>query len=182
MPENNRMPQSEEDFLRMQQEAILRVREMQQRARRTLEAAGMQMEPDGRETVRQQNAPADPISRPNEEPRPQTESRRQPQPGPQGRAPNRQPSQRTPSAAPGGFPPASLLDSLLGSSLTGAAHPPQRTPPRPARPEPPPPAPAPLFEFAFDKDQLIILGVLFMLWQDKGDPWLMLALVYLLLP
>lgn len=37
-------PESDSDFLRMQQEAILRVREMQSRARATLENAGMHIE------------------------------------------------------------------------------------------------------------------------------------------
>lgn len=42
MPREN--PESEEDFIAMQQEAIRRVREMQQRARDTLENAGMHIE------------------------------------------------------------------------------------------------------------------------------------------
>lgn len=37
-------PESEDDFIRMQQEAIKRVREMQNRARATLERAGMHIE------------------------------------------------------------------------------------------------------------------------------------------
>jgi len=37
-------PESEDDFIRMQQEAIRRVREMQRRARATLENAGMHIE------------------------------------------------------------------------------------------------------------------------------------------
>src|SRR5659263_91351 len=37
-------PENEDDFLRMQQEAIRRVRDMQERARRTLENAGVTIE------------------------------------------------------------------------------------------------------------------------------------------
>lgn len=40
----NKYPESEDDFVRMQQEAIRRVREMQNRARATLENAGMHIE------------------------------------------------------------------------------------------------------------------------------------------
>lgn len=40
----NRNTESDDDFLRMQQEAIRRVREMQSRARATLENAGMHIE------------------------------------------------------------------------------------------------------------------------------------------
>lgn len=40
-------PESEDDFIRMQQEAIRRVREMQSRARATLENAGMHIENNG---------------------------------------------------------------------------------------------------------------------------------------
>lgn len=39
-----RSPESDDDFMRMQQEAIRRVREMQNRARATLENAGMHIE------------------------------------------------------------------------------------------------------------------------------------------
>jgi hypothetical protein len=42
----NRNTESEDDFIRMQQEAIRRVREMQSRARATLENAGMHIEND----------------------------------------------------------------------------------------------------------------------------------------
>lgn len=40
----NKYPESEDDFIHMQQEAIRRVREMQSRARATLENAGMHIE------------------------------------------------------------------------------------------------------------------------------------------
>jgi hypothetical protein len=40
----NQRPESDDDFIRMQQEAIRRVREMQSRARATLENAGMHIE------------------------------------------------------------------------------------------------------------------------------------------
>lgn len=40
-----KLPESDDDFSRMQQDAINRVREMQKRARATLESAGMHIEP-----------------------------------------------------------------------------------------------------------------------------------------
>ncbi|HEX3026105.1 MAG TPA: hypothetical protein VHR42_02605 [Clostridia bacterium] len=71
------MPESENDFMQMQQEAIRRVRQMQERARRTLESAGMHIDETGGES---QDGPpaAPPIENPAVGPAP----RRVPSPSP----------------------------------------------------------------------------------------------------
>lgn len=159
MPRN--IPQTEEDFLAMQQEAIQRVRQMQRRARRTLEDAGMHIEP--------------PASEPAAEALPQTNAVDAPtRPEPPFRAGT--------EAVPGGFygsPPQTVREP-----------PPQPDPPMPERPVaravPPGPAPFPnlpktIFNLSIDNEQLIILGLLLLLYQDKADSLLILALVYILL-
>lgn len=146
MPQNG-IPRSEEDFLRMQQEAVLRVREMQQRARRTLEDAGIPME----------QPPAEPPLPAQDSPAEQASSAEQPPAG-SGSAPLHEAAAqgRAPHASRGGL--AGLPLALGAGKL-----------------------PLPLLNLSLDTEQILILIMIFMIYQDHGDKWLMLALGYILL-
>lgn len=188
----NNIPESEDDFIRMQQEAIRRVREMQERARRTLEGAGMHIEPPpaapaapGQPAAQQQNPPAESRARgnaPAAPPAPQHPSVPRPQPARAAEHAPR-PAQGHPQAAR--FP--------LHMPVMRAPQPMQ--PPRPER-SAPPPAPAngpagvlsslfpgglPGFHLSLDSDQVLLAIVLYVLIQDHGDQWLILALGYIML-
>lgn len=123
----------------MQQEAILRVREMQQRARHTLESAGMTMEP-----------PEPPVAEvpplvqapPQEIPFPADVRRAGSGPAP--------PLQ-------GGRQPPGGIFGLGGNGLS-----------------------LPGFNLSLDSEQLILLGILYILYRDHSDPWLMMAVAYVL--
>lgn len=128
----DREPKKEQDFLRMQQEAIQRVRAMQERARQTLEDAGVPLEPPP--------LPAQPRREPSE-PLPQVQAA---------------------SAASGQSVP-----------------PPHEEIPRHA--SHPVPAPEMPFHFALDSEQIMLLLIIYLLYKDHGDQYLMMALAYLLL-
>ena len=122
---------NEQDFLQMQQDAIRRVREMQARARQTLENAGVPLEPP---PVRETEAPSRPAPPPAREPK------------------------EPPCAAP----------------------PPEREGPPTKRP----PEPSSLlsgFHFSLDSEQILLMLLIYLLYKDHGDPYLMMALAYLLL-
>lgn len=122
------LPENEDDFIRMQQEAIRRVREMQERARRTLADAGMPIQP----------------------------------------------------AVPDPFPPGPAPE-------VPPAAPPESPAPPPRRPEPVPflPVdPARLLRelpLPLKGDQLLLMGMIYLLYHDGGDIYLILALVFILL-
>lgn len=118
----------ERDFLQMQQEAIRRVRDMQARARQTLEDAGVPLEP------------AEPPDAPHME------------------SPSHAPE---PEAEPVDDPPAN-------------DDPPQE--PRMSHHEPQMP-----FHLALDSEQIMLLLIIYLLYKDQGDQYLMMALAYLLL-
>lgn len=135
------LPQTEDDFIRMQQEAIRRVQEMQRRARSTLENAGMHIEGEQAE-----------------------------------------PTQAAPPPAPSPPPPRPAAQNAPGPV----------TPPRPMAAGPPPAQPGiggilpflqnglnlPGFSISLDSEQLMLLGILYILFRDHADPWLMMALAY----
>ncbi|MDR3644875.1 MAG: hypothetical protein P4M02_07370, partial [Clostridia bacterium] len=55
-------------------------------------------------------------------------------------------------------------------------------PPRAAPPRAAPPLRSPFasaFNLSVDSDQIILAAILFLLYRDKADPWLMIALVYI---
>lgn len=132
----------------MQQEAIRRVRQMQQRARRTLEDAGMHIEPPSAQLAEPE--PGNPVHETGT-----VDSGPEAASAPVGFFPNPAPSWREP--------------------------PPKPDPPEPVNPPHHQGIPKPIFNFSIDNEQLIILGLLFLLYQDKADNLLMLALVYILL-
>lgn len=184
----NNIPESEDDFIRMQQEAIRRVREMQERARRTLEGAGMHIEqnPPAQIPTAQQNAPG-------------TGGTTAPEP-PRAPVP---PPQNTRAAEHASHPSAGHPQASRGTPAhPPAAHPPDahlprpQQPPRQSRPEPPPPPPAntgrgglpallagglPGLHLSLDSDQVLLAIILYVLIQDHGDQWLILALGYIIL-
>ena len=131
-----KIPENEDDFIQMQQEAIRRVREMQARANRTLEDAGMHItdHPDEgtqvHEAVLDQQA-AQPV---HAGPPPL------PAPRPAGQADRRPP--------PEGRENAIRL---------------------------------PIFNISLDSDELLLLVMVFLLVREKADPWLVLALGYILI-
>lgn len=160
----DREPVNEQDFLKMQQDAIRRVRDMQVRARRTLAEDGIPLEsqPPAPAAAAAQEAP--------------------PQP-----APPLQPQRPTIASM---RPPAPPAYANLGT-LRPAMREYPIEPPEPEAPPAPALAPAPamglpnplgsLFHLSLDSEQLMLMGILYMLYRDHGDPTLMLALGYLLL-
>jgi hypothetical protein len=180
-------PENEEDFIRMQQEAIRRVRDMQQRARRTLEDAGVPLE------RREEQTPPPPTPEPPP-PQPQTPRPAQPQ-TPRPTQPQRE-SHRGP----------------VTQSVWNAPVAPMR-PSQPVIPFPPPPAaskappyaePAaatrqttghphgggplapllgnllPSVHISLDSEQVMLIVLVFLLYQDQADHFLLLALAYIL--
>jgi hypothetical protein len=152
------IPQTEEDFLNAQQEAIRRVREMQARARQTLESAGMRLEPPSQpgvppvfeypaqspvEARTQANRTAAPplVQNRRESVRETAEHRQQP--------PN-----------DGGLHIPLISDIVSGNF---------------------PKLPVELLNISLDNEQIIILMLLYVLYIDKADPYLMIALAYVLL-
>lgn len=131
------------DMLRMQQEAIQRVQDMQERARRAAQGGGMRL-PD---------TPAPmPQARPIQEP--------EPEPAP---SPLPQAFPAPPEPAPGHHQHNPLSD-LLSSFSGGDSSPLVRL----------------LNGLGLDGEQLLILGLLFLLWNEEADHTIMLALLYLL--
>jgi len=160
------MPQTEEDFLSAQQEAIRRVREMQSRARQTLESAGMHLEPPS-------SLPPQPRIQPlTEHTQPQTEpeqhppqANRPPAPPPiQNRfEPIREAVVHKPQSQPqndGGLHIPIISDVLSGNF---------------------PKLPVEILNISLDNEQIMILMLIFVLYIDKADPYLMIALAYVLL-
>jgi hypothetical protein len=166
--------ESEDDFIRMQQEAIRRVRDMQQRARSTLESAGVPLE--SHEAARpapppvNTPKPAPPPAREGHTGRPATQS--------VWNAPAMHPAvHAAPEPAAGsfssgyshaGFPPApprapvdheraaSILSPLLGNLL-------------------------PSVNISLDSEQILLMILIFLLYQDDADKFLILAVAYVLL-
>lgn len=143
MPQNT--PENEDDFIRMQQEAIRRVREMQERARRTLEDAGMPITPGS----------SDPFA----------------------------------SAAPAeGRPPARPPGGTSAPPHPSPQRPPAFIPPPPGPPSPPaaPPGGLPMqllqsLQLPLQNDQLLLMGLIYLLYRDGSDIYLILALAFILL-
>ncbi|MFT8888793.1 MAG: hypothetical protein ABF904_08245 [Ethanoligenens sp.] len=128
----DREPRNEQDFLRMQQEAIRRVRDMQARARRTLEDAGVPLEPP---------APQETQGEPT-----------------QSREAFPAFAEDTPSFSADEEPPEAA------ESPASANH-----------------APETPFHFALDSEQIMLMLIIYLLYKDHGDQYLMMALAYLLL-
>lgn len=130
----DREPKNEQDFLRMQQEAIRRVRDMQARARRTLEDAGVPLEP----------------------------------PSPPQHEPQEPPSAPEPDAA-GPF------EEDARQAASEDAPPPEHAAPSAGRAKGFP------FNLSLDTEQIMLLLIIYLLYKDHGDQYLMMALAYLLL-
>jgi hypothetical protein len=163
---------SEDDFLRMQQEAIRRVREMQSRARATLENAGMHIE--GGE-------PSDPLPR---EPAPQQDA-----PAPQPRAPQNADAAHKSDSSDDSSRRSAEQNRRPQQRETPQRETPEREAPQreaPRRETAPPHregAPAvhmPGLNIDIESDQLLLMLSLYLLVQDGADKWLILALAYVL--
>ena len=145
-------PDSEEDFLRMQQEAIRRVRDMQKRARLTLENAGMHIEntdsfPDDAQKTAipdVKEAPAEPehtaahFDAPPHEKDSGFEHEKSENPPPQGNG------QDSP-----------LFGNFSLKQLSG-------------------------FNLSLDSDQILLIFLIYLLATDGADKWLMLSLAYIM--
>jgi hypothetical protein len=158
MPRN--IPQTEDDFLSAQQEAIRRVREMQARARHTLESAGMHLQPPASPRPR-----AQPLSEHTTQAEHEANSQAN-------RPPNEVPDQnrnepihetaearRQPQKDDGLHIPL-ISDIVSGNFLK---------------------LPVELLNISLDSEQIMILILLYVLYTDKADPYLMIALAYVLL-
>lgn len=141
------IPENEDDFIRMQQEAIRRVREMQERARRTLESAGMPIAPPS----------PDPAEAPPPEPvaPPVADAPADDPPGPPFSEPRREHPNAHASAHPHSGTPGLPIPGL--SELL------------------------PALNISLDTEQILLLVLIFLLYQDGSDRYLTLALAYIML-
>ena len=155
------IPENEDDFIRMQQEAIRRVREMQERARRTLENAGMPIaapapppaeaaaaDPPSAWPLRAADGPAPVI--------PSVPDAGPSDPGPREPEPRRPGNGRPPAGNPSP-PPRNPVADLLTNPLQN------------------------VFHLSLDSEQLLLLGLAYMLYRDNADIYLILALVFIML-
>lgn len=117
----------------MQQEAIRRVRDMQARARRTLEDAGVPLEPPSPP----QHEPENRSSAPEADAEPLEDD--------------------TPQAAPEDAPPPEHAAPSAGHAKGSPFH------------------------LSLDTEQIMLLLIIYLLYKDHGDQYLMMALAYLLL-
>lgn len=198
--------ESEEDFLNMQQEAIRRVREMQMRARKTLEDRGMHIEPSSKvpqreEAPQPQEMAGEPQLNPNY-PHPfktapqynplNNQNMNQSQSGAQNRQSEQSGSIPNMNSNRGGF--SNPFQNLFGnySNMQNSNQNQQRnnqpnsnnksnaTHEQAPQKESGLPLPLSGLNINLDKDQLMLLGTLYVLFRDGGDPYLMLALAYIL--
>jgi hypothetical protein len=195
-------PENEDDFIRMQQEAIRRVRDMQERSRNTLESANMSL--DGREPAR----PAAAVNNPPRSTSPPgdvhsshgatqsvwTAAAPRSVTPPAGTHHTEQPpavtppvGRQTPGTAArgthadvqrsGGFPFG------LSRSVPPALAPPHASQ-EPARERSLfPPLLSnllPSININFDSEQIMLMILMYVLYQDKADNFLLLALAYIL--
>lgn len=141
------------DLARMQEDAIRRVREMQERARRAAQGIGASPLPDDREDTAE--TPDIPIEIPVSAPPPLFD---EPDPPASPR-----PS-RTHASSHNQGPGLSTLFGGLSSLLNGDHGRISKV----------------IEGLGLDGEQLLILGLLFLLWNEQADYTLMLALLYLL--
>lgn len=162
-----KIPQTEDDFLDAQREAIRRVREMQTRARHTLESAGMHIEPTptpqprivpisehATQIERDAFERSQPVIPHIEEP---AQNRHEPVQNHHEQVHKEKPIQ---SPLEDGFHIPFISDIINGGI---------------------PSMPIKIFDISLDNEQIIILIVLYVLYIDKADPYLMVALGYVLL-
>jgi hypothetical protein len=154
------IPQTEDDFLDAQREAIRRVRDMQSRARHTLESAGVHLEPTP--TLHPRATPVfentaqiehDAFERPQQA-RPHVEE------------PIKHHYEQTHKENP--IQPQDDIGfhiPFISDIINGGV----------------PSLPIKIFDISLDNEQIMILIVLYVLYMDKADPYLMVALGYILL-
>jgi hypothetical protein len=170
----NRDFDSEDDFLRMQQEAINRVREMQKRARLTLENAGMHIESTSDFPDETPRASSQQSSAPNTSPahtsasaahdsRPQEPSRPQ-------QAPHS--GNHTPFGTP-----ASGIRRESANEKSEFAHDGERN----LAAQNPILSSLHGLNLSLDSDQLLLLLLIYLLSTDGADKWLILSLAYVML-
>jgi hypothetical protein len=184
-----KIPENEEDFITMQQEAIRRVRDMQDRARTTLQNAGVPLE--------RHEAPLTAEAPVNNSPRPAPSS-----PARDSHSPRHvtEAVWNAPVVAPHFVaPPIEIPPEVIPveeprppvqthpAPSHAAAH---TAPPHRAAPEPDgirnlvPPFISnliPAINISMDSEQILIIVLMFMMYQDGSDKFLLLALAYILL-
>ena len=188
-------PENEDDFLRMQQEAIRRVRDMQERARRTLENAGVTIErplsnsANDSDMHMQDTVPLheqNSVQREQHEPMHEETSAHRSEHQPRATSQHdqhepmhgetnahrsehqpRSTSQHEPQVSHAGVTSSSVLNAAaphiqggLLSSLTGIL---------------------PSFNLSLDTEQIMLLALCYMLFQDGADKFLIMALAYVVM-
>jgi hypothetical protein len=154
------MPQTEEDFLSAQQEAIRRVREMQARARHTLESAGVRLEPPPQPRIQ-----------------PLTEHITQAEPEPEVHSQANRPH-TTPPIQNRHEPIRETVEHKIQPPNDGGLHIPFISDIVSGNF---PKLPVEILNIKLDNEQIMILIMLYVLYIDKADPFLMIALGYVLL-
>lgn len=170
------VPESEDDFIRMQQDAIRRVREMQERARRTLEDAGLRIQPEESQAANQPPEPQlpEPPQMPRDigneinpvpvppAPRPSGQNRSNTPPH-SGRPPQLRPAAASPGHSAHQMSPPALLQQLMNGGLTI-----------------PETVNVPMLNISLGRDQIMLIILLYILIKDGADQWLILALAYIM--
>ena len=163
-------PENEDDFLRMQQEAIRRVRDMQERARRTLENAGVTIERPLSNSANDSDMHMQdtvPLHEQNSVQRGQHEPVHEEASAHRSEHQPRATSQHEPQVSHAGVTSSSVLNAAaphiqggLLSSLTGIL---------------------PSFNLSLDTEQIMLLALCYMLFQDGADKFLIMALAYVVM-
>lgn len=178
-----KFPENEDDFIRMQQEAIRRVRDMQERARSTLESAGVPF--DSLEASVPPAVPTAPVPPPRAVPSPSRE----------GHSGHPVTQSVWTAPAPAMHPPSPAPESAERMFSDRVAAPPPVTVPRPSSMphsaaghaqfhSPIPPLLGnllPAVNISLDSEQILLMVLMFLLYQDNSDKFLILALAYILL-
>lgn len=191
-----REPLNEQDFMKMQQDAIERVRAMQARARRTLAENGIPIEPPPGASAPDAAGANTAAANTDAASTAETPPRAEPpvgnaQPAVPGRT--QAPARQTPGGHVPYVPPAYARQghTLRPTLREYPVEPSNDAPPDDPLSEEPPrseqaahaeedPLRA-LFHLSIDSEQIMLLGILYLLYRDHGDPYLMMALAYLLL-
>ncbi len=170
----NSMNYSDNEVMRMQQDAMRRVKEMQQLSRDTVAGTNRRMAGDTHPPVHQ----PPPLIPSQFQPPPVPPSQRQPQHGPSVHMPTRSAPSRTVSSTPSGGGLLSGLAGLggiggIGESLTSTISDAISSVSSPVNKI--------MDALGINGEHLLILMVMFVVFNEQGDKTLLLALGYLLL-
>lgn len=177
--------ETEDDFIRMQQEAIRRVREMQSRARATLENAGMHIESGGEPVTAAPRADSPRAEIPYVD-APVYDTPQQQAPAETPHENVQAPHVQAPHAQPQRAEAQNARSTRQSDSAQAQS---KKQPERPAphRDESPLQQIIPSFlqksglNINLESDQILLMLALYLLIQDGADKWLILALGYVLI-